>query len=40
MGSSSHQKPTWMDRWWWVFLILFGLACFMGLDFWHPILGV
>jgi hypothetical protein len=32
--SSSHEP--WIDRWWPVFLIAFGVACFMGIDFFHP----
>ena len=35
----AHEKPKWYDRYWYWFVIAFGIACMLGLDFWHPILG-
>lgn len=39
---SSHKETgliAWMDRYWYWLVIAFGIACMLGLDFWHPILG-
>ena len=39
---SSQEKRGWIalfDRYWYWLVIAFGVACMLGLDFWHPILG-
>jgi hypothetical protein len=36
---ASHEKARWIECYWWLFLIAFGIACMLGLDFWHPVLG-
>jgi len=36
---ASHEKAGLIDRFWWLFLIAFGIACVMGICFWHPVLG-
>jgi hypothetical protein len=36
----AHEKAKWYDRYWYWFVIAFGVACMLGLDFWHPVLGL
>jgi hypothetical protein len=36
---ASHEKAKWYDRYWWLFLIAFGIACMLGAALWHPVLG-
>jgi len=36
----AHEKPKWYDRYWYWFVIAFGIACMLGIDFWHPVLGL
>ena len=32
----SSPKESWLDRWWPLLLILFGIACVVILDVFHP----
>ena len=32
----SGEKQSWLDRWWPLLVILFGVICVLALDFWHP----
>jgi hypothetical protein len=36
---TSHEKARWIDRYWWLFLIGFGVACMLGVALWNPVLG-
>ena len=39
---ASHQKTgliAWVDRYWYWLVIAFGVACMLGIDFWHPLSG-
>jgi hypothetical protein len=36
---ASHEKARWIDRYWWLFLIAFGVACMLGVALWNPVLG-
>lgn len=36
---ASHEKARWIDRYWWLFLIAFGVFCMLALDLWHPLSG-
>ena len=39
---TSHEKRgliVWVDRYWYLLVIAFGVACMLGLDLWHPVLG-
>jgi hypothetical protein len=36
---SSHQKPTWLDRYGMFLVALFGICCILLLVFWHPTWG-
>jgi hypothetical protein len=39
---SSHNKKgivAWVDCYWYWLVIAFGVACMLGIDFWHPVLG-
>jgi len=31
-----HEKSSWVDRYWWLFLIAFGIACVLWLALFHP----
>ena len=31
-----HEKSSWVDRYWWLFLIAFGVAVVIWLNAWHP----
>lgn len=35
----AHEKPKWYDRYWYWFVIAFGIACMLGVALWHPVLG-
>jgi hypothetical protein len=35
----AHQKARWIDRYWWIFVIAFGVACVLWLDLFHPLSG-
>lgn len=34
--SSSHHKESWIDRWWILLIIIFGLLFIAMLDSFHP----
>jgi len=34
--SRSHKSESWLDRWWLLLLILFGLVFISVLAFFHP----
>ena len=34
--SSSHESQSWLDRWWTLLVILFGLTGILILALWHP----
>jgi len=36
--SLSSEKSSWLERWWPLLLITFGILCFLGIDFCHPVL--
>jgi len=36
MDLSGEDKGSWLDRWWPLLVILFGVICVLALDFWHP----
>jgi hypothetical protein len=36
---ASHEKAGWIERFWWLFLIAFGIACVMGINLFHPASG-
>lgn len=36
---ASHEKARWIECYWWLFLIAFGIACMLGVALWHPVLG-
>jgi hypothetical protein len=35
-----EMKNSWLDRWWFLLVILFGVICVLALDFWHPVPSV
>ena len=32
-----HEHSSWVDKYWWLFLIAFGIFCILGLALWHPV---
>jgi hypothetical protein len=34
--SAVKERVSWVERWWPLLLILFGVLCFLGIDFFHP----
>lgn len=39
---TSHKKKglvAWVDCYWYWLVIAFGVACMLGIDLWHPVLG-
>ncbi len=34
--SSSHEKPFWLDTWWPLFVILFGVIFVLFIVLFHP----
>jgi hypothetical protein len=34
-----HHKQSWLERYWWLLVIAFGIICILCLDFWHPMSG-
>ena len=37
---SHESKESWLDRWWFLLVILFGVICVLTLDLWHPVPSV
>jgi hypothetical protein len=37
---SSSSETSWIVRWWWLFLLAFGLACVLFVTLYHPQPGV
>ena len=34
--SSHHETESWLDKWWPLLLILFGVSCVLFLALFHP----
>jgi hypothetical protein len=34
---SSHEKARWIEQYWWLFLIAFGIFCVLGAALWEPV---
>jgi hypothetical protein len=34
-----HDPDRWIDTYWWLLVIAFGVVCVLALDFWHPLSG-
>lgn len=39
LSMTSRGKIHWIECYWWLFLIAFGIACMLGVALWHPVLG-